>query len=130
MPEKLPRGEFALGALSTVITLPLSMTDLSYGVKTVKEIGTVVWIKDESLSQAGKDCELGIFYNIDKTKIGENDIWTEEKLRAAAEGQNDAPPQVKEFNDSYLVFEPSQSTCMANNRLQLWKAVQTAERQN
>jgi hypothetical protein len=122
---------FNLNEFGIAILVPGSVDDLAYEPRTQNGVGTVLHMKVEN------ECEIGVFYKIEKNRIAQSRTsWTRETLQAAMVATDDKPAQVKEFTDFYLVFEPSQAACSSDadtiareqkKRTDVWSAVTTAQ---
>jgi hypothetical protein len=84
----------------------------TYGTQNVLGYGTVAFVSSPKLAPLEDTCQLGAFYRLKKQGFEQyRTRWSEESLQTAAQA---SPPTVKEFNDSYLVFEPSQAVCSSD----------------
>jgi hypothetical protein len=121
---------FNLSEFGVAITIPSSLNDLEYSVRTQQGINTVLHMIIED------SCEIGVFYKIEKDAIpASRTNWTKDSLAAAQGSVDGNPAQVKEFTDFYLAFEPSQATCSTKEsdietetkkRADLWNSLVTA----
>jgi hypothetical protein len=117
--EKAPPPELDINELGVVLDLGERSNDYSYTTRTVQGVGTVAFVSSPLLTPAAEACELGALYRLKKEGFEQyRTRWTEETLKLAAEG-GDIPPQVKEFDDSYLIFEPSQAVCTSDQGLEV-----------
>ena len=120
------------------LTVPPILSDLTYEKKTVQRLGVVLVMQAASIldTDTGKGCELGVMYTVLKNRLeaaGISEAW----LRERTEARSGMPPQVKEFQDMFFVFEPSHTVCTKGSQLAggevgkrsaLWTAVPTAWR--
>lgn len=122
-------GSLVLAELGIRLNVPASLSGAAIGTSTVQAVGPVAWV-------AVEECVLGAFYEIDKSDLEQpRTRWTQESLNAATKDSADVPQQAKEFDDFYLVFEPSQAACAtersaekkeASLREDLWRSIKTA----
>jgi hypothetical protein len=133
------RNIYELTELGVAIKTSDELEDLEY-VASEQPFGTVLFMRAGEVIVNGAPCTLGAFYMIQKNNVATTTgmMWNEESLKAATVDRNGTPAQVKEFDDSYLVFEPTQSACALDGdtetlkkegekRLALWKSVTTAK---
>jgi|GEM_PF-6829227 len=128
--------EFELKQLGVSISPGSLPPSLTYDARTAQGVGSVLFMTTEEIRASAPDCYLGAFYRIEKAALvegGENRTnWTLETLEAAANATT-SPPSAKEFDDFFLVFEPSQAVCSGNSdeprlREALWMTVTTAKK--
>jgi hypothetical protein len=139
----LTRGGDSSAALSTKdvpltelgvrIKVPQSIASVTYRVEQVQALGPVLFMRTPDLPEG---CAVGVFYRLQKSAVVPGAQWTPETVEAATKQQGDVPPRAKAFNDFYLVFEPSQAACSADQaaidhevqvRQDIWSSVQTAK---
>ncbi len=113
------------------IPLPERLALVRVATGTVQGIGTVYHVRSGTLDS----CDIGVFYRINKDSVASSRTrWTKDTLDMAARTDIDVPPQVKAFDDFYLVFEPSQAACSTDpqtsgeleERALLWRALPSA----
>lgn len=135
---KRTAGEtFTLSELGMRIKVDKSLTHMTYATSTAPDLITVLHMYSPTVMINETPCRLGSFFTVPKTEAEQGGVfWTTERLQMLTQGQGDAPPQVKEFENKYLVFEPSQSACSSEletlrkegaERLSVWKSVATAK---
>ncbi|OGG47290.1 hypothetical protein A2671_00075 [Candidatus Kaiserbacteria bacterium RIFCSPHIGHO2_01_FULL_49_13] len=114
--------------------IPPELKQIRYETREVESIGPMLFVSDASLED--DTCVLGVFFKINKAEVRSGAKWNREALERAMVLENDRLPQVKEFTDFYLVFEPSQTACASDasdgeleksHRALLWQSLTTAE---
>ncbi len=124
-----------LSELGVSVSLPEGLTGLAVATSTTPGLGTVVHLAIPA-TDTTQACELGVYYDVQKSTLGTPEArWTKEQLDAAAVVNGQVPPQAKEFEWFYFVFEPTQATCATDTaqvavenslRQALWIGVATA----
>ncbi len=133
------RDTYELRELGVTIKKSDTLKDLEY-VAAEQPYNPILFMRAGDIIVNGVPCTLGAFYMIQKNNVATTGVmWNEESLKAATVEKNGTPAQVKEFDDSYLVFEPTQSACALDGdtdtlkkegekRLALWKSLTTAKK--
>jgi hypothetical protein len=125
--------EVPLTELGVRIKVPQSIASLTYRVEQVQALGPVLFMRTPELPEG---CAVGVFYRLQKSAVVPGAQWSPETVEAATKPQGDVPPRAKVFSDFYLIFEPSQAACSADQaavdheaqvRQNVWSSVQTAE---
>ena len=111
--ESVASHDFDLDTFGIALPLPQDLSDIRAVAadESAKGPGTVYHL------YAGDGCDLAAIYEIKKNAIAKsNTTWTEATLNQFAFSIGDKPPQVKEFTDFYLVFEPNPKMCAADDK--------------
>ncbi|MBX4215615.1 hypothetical protein KW797_01560 [Candidatus Parcubacteria bacterium] len=130
-------NDFTLKNLGVAINADGLPPSLTYDPGTMPGVGPVAFITTGEIKASAADCYLGSFYRISKDSLMQGTHktrWTTESLLAQV-NPTSSPATVKEFEDFFLVFEPSQSVCSGNSdeprlREQVWLKVPTAKLTN
>lgn len=122
---------FNLSEFGIALDIPSTLADITYVSQDESEKGPGI-----VLHTFTGTCELGAFYQIQKNAIPKsNTTWTEKTLEQFTAPQGNNPASVKEFTDSYLVFEPRPEPCATEEkeiaeeteqRLALWNSLVSA----
>jgi hypothetical protein len=128
---------YELQELDLALAVPPELNDLTHDERTIQGLGTVLAMRASTLPDAsGTGCMLGMLYTIEKSDVGEPGArWDQAGIEAGLAGTGETPPQVKAFDEFYLIFEPSQAVCSTDEekaeqemtkRSALWQSLRTA----
>ncbi len=133
-------AEGGFAALGVIIPTLEALNGLAYIRQNVPNGGTSLSVSIANPETNEPMCTLGVFRRIDKAELskpnGENGEWNTVTLLEGSKTKDGMPPQVKIFENFYLIFEPSDATCSVDSSTQqqetvlrraIWDTLATAQ---